>query len=75
MTFPRLCCCLKYFSASQPKCVLCKESGEYYKCPKCHFSYCFECFQDVDKRCIFEIALAEEKAKMYEEIQDELDNV
>jgi len=72
-TFPKACRCLNFLKSSKRKCVLCKQSGEEFRCPNCAFSYCSECFDDVDERCLYCIARAELMERMYDDEQDEDD--
>lgn len=60
--FPRCCCFLKYFQCNRT-CFICyeiehwnssKRFQEFYNCPnvKCNSSYCYECWQDINEKCL-----------------------
>lgn len=66
--FPTRCACLKRWKVARRKCILCLANGAIYHCPRCGFSWCAECFTDVDQRCLHCLAEHEMKQKQSEVI-------
>lgn len=54
-SFPKLCGCLKWVKMGRRKCIVCTENGEVYRCPRCGYSYCQECYKDLVKEegCLY----------------------
>ncbi|XP_033126574.1 E3 ubiquitin-protein ligase DCST1-like [Anneissia japonica] len=53
--FPRFCGCLKWCKLGRQSCLICSEleTKKFHHCtgPGCYFSYCADCWKDVNRRC------------------------
>ncbi|KAK2191496.1 hypothetical protein NP493_49g02027 [Ridgeia piscesae] len=53
--FPMLCCCIAAVGLGKETCLICgdSENKNFHFCstPGCHFGYCSDCWQDIEKRC------------------------